>query len=53
MTYCAKSARTFAEEIFGVQLPRAESAYMVEKTKYSPLAKMNMKQAISYQERQK
>ncbi len=50
MTYCAKSARTFAEEMFGVQLPRAESAYLVEKTKYSPSAKMNMKQAISYQE---
>lgn len=49
MTYCAKSARTFAEEMFGVQLPRAESAYMVEKTKYSSSAKMNMKQAITYQ----
>lgn len=53
MTYCAKSARTFAEEMFGVQLPRAESAYAVEKTKYSPSAKMDMKQAIAYQEKHK
>ena len=49
MTWCAQSARLFADKFFGVKIPTVENAYKAERQLYSGDQKLTPTQALEYQ----